>query len=1042
MVAFLAMIGSSAYAVDYIIDQRFTSVAELDGKLFTVVNETESKAFCFPGAQDLAYSSYADAMGSNSYFFKLEAAQGEGVEGYYYLRTYKPDGTVYYVWGNPDNGYFNSQSATGWCCFSIGKTAQTNGQDIVNGAVWALEESGDGKIAIKNIGTGLYLKDAGPAKYDDPTYFTFCTLKIDLSSLKKDYDALKAKVLAINAGIDVSAADALADAAASEEDFANANAALFTALRNYLPSSEGDIDVTSFLLVNPSFEDNFTGWTQSGMQTQGNTSFGKDGGKYAEAWQPNGTKSVSQTLTAMPQGTYTISVKVKARGITSAKVFANGIEVPVTIADAENVYTVVYVCEDGEDITFGAEGVGTGAGNSWFALDNFTMKYNSALPELTPATGKMVPSVAEAQDAAIATYNADKTIANYKAALAAVQAAQNSAAAYASAKAYLDKMGAVLNGTNVYTAAAYDAQYGSWLAKYDASTLTNEEAAALNADKAYNTGWHSANNIDEVLLSAWTVDGEQAANYDKALYINTWSVEGNTDGSEFYAPFFEYWTGDDASLGAKTLQAKITGLTPNADYGFSIRARARQTNGQTIVAGKIMLQVGEGEAVDIAAGAQFGTTPFFIGNYIAVGKSDAEGTLTATITVGAESNVSWLSYYDCKYVDASEIIAAQIAAAKGDLDLAIKDAAKVAMLPAGEDLFTVDASANEAFNQAKADAKTVYDNAEATLAEVEAATAALQTAIATYKAAEVKTPVAGKAYFLIQKASGLYMNLTDNVKVTTAPYAVQFIANGTGWTIASVDNAEVAAGMAGGNTWSMNNSVKTAWTLTPTIGAETTYTITGPNGQIGTDNTTDGSTCYGNKSGEKAVWTIETDYATATLAVSETAGYATFVAPFDVKVPAGVTASKATGVDAESNLVLEAVEGTIPANTPVILASASDVSVKVYGKTVDGTPKAGLLTGVYEDTPAPAGSYVLQNQTDGVKFYLVGATVPTVKAGHAYLTIEGAGVKAIGFGGATAINGVEVAKAQNGAIFNLAGQQLNGLQKGINIVNGKKVLVK
>ena len=31
---------------------------------------------------------------------------------------------------------------------------------------------------LKNIGTGKYLKDASsPAKYDEPTYFTFCTLK-------------------------------------------------------------------------------------------------------------------------------------------------------------------------------------------------------------------------------------------------------------------------------------------------------------------------------------------------------------------------------------------------------------------------------------------------------------------------------------------------------------------------------------------------------------------------------------------------------------------------------------------------------------------------------------------------------------------------------------------------------------------------------------------------------------------------------------------------------------------------------------------------
>jgi hypothetical protein len=43
----------------------------------------------------------------------------------------------------------------------------------------------------------------------------------------------------------------------------------------------------------------------------------------------------------------------------------------------------------------------------------------------------------------------------------------------------------------------------------------------------------------------------------------------------------------------------------------------------------------------------------------------------------------------------------------------------------------------------------------------------------------------------------------------------------------------------------------------------------------------------------------------------------------------------------------------------------------------------------------------------------------------------------------TAIEDVEAVTAgENSSIFNLSGQKLNSLQKGINVVNGKKVLVK
>ena len=82
-------------------------------------------------------------------------------------------------------------------------------------------------------------------------------------------------------------------------------------------------------LTNPGFEDGFTGWKNSGMQTQTNTSFPLKGGTtYVEAWQPNGTKSVSQTVVSMPVGMYKLSADILARGVTSAKLAAAGNELP------------------------------------------------------------------------------------------------------------------------------------------------------------------------------------------------------------------------------------------------------------------------------------------------------------------------------------------------------------------------------------------------------------------------------------------------------------------------------------------------------------------------------------------------------------------------------------------------------------------------------------------------------------------------------------------------------------------------------------------
>ena len=172
--------GSVIQAAKRDVGQKFTSVDELDGQLFAIINEDDSKAFCMIKAdgyatQNMYYESYSTAFSAASYYFKIEAAEGADVDGYYYIRTYTPTGDLYNVWGS--GGYLNSQSADGGCCFSLGLKNQ-NGQDIENGAVWDIEANG-GTFALRNVGTGKYLKDAAPAKYDEPTYFTFCTVDVE-----------------------------------------------------------------------------------------------------------------------------------------------------------------------------------------------------------------------------------------------------------------------------------------------------------------------------------------------------------------------------------------------------------------------------------------------------------------------------------------------------------------------------------------------------------------------------------------------------------------------------------------------------------------------------------------------------------------------------------------------------------------------------------------------------------------------------------------------------------------------------------------------
>ncbi len=182
------------------------------------------------------------------------------------------------------------------------------------------------------------------------------------------------------------------------------------------------------------------------------------------------------------------------------------------------------------------------------------------------------------------------------------------------------------------------------------------------------------------------------------------------------------------------------------------------------------------------------------------------------------------------------------------------------------------------------------------------------------------------------------------------------------------------------------------------------------------------------------------EQASATMKISD-AKYATFVAPFAVEIPSGVEASTVTV--SSDVLTLTPVETTIPANTPVVLYSETTVNETFYGKTVAGTATAGNLVGVYENTAAPVGCYVLQNQSGKVGFYLVAeGKQPTVGANRAYLTVGSSDVKAFFFDEATAIQNV-LSGAAAGEIYDLNGRKVAKMQRGgIYVVNGQKVSIK
>ena len=167
-------------AQDFELGTKYSGT-DLADKVFAIVNETESKAFYSAGGNALNYGNFSDAfkLSNSAVAFKFVSLANDAdasVRGYYYLIAITPSGTEDIVYGSP--GHLNSQEVTeGWCCFIQWSSNGDihHGQDMNYGAVWDIQYSEGEGYSIKNIGTGKYLKDATPAKYDSPTYFSLYT---------------------------------------------------------------------------------------------------------------------------------------------------------------------------------------------------------------------------------------------------------------------------------------------------------------------------------------------------------------------------------------------------------------------------------------------------------------------------------------------------------------------------------------------------------------------------------------------------------------------------------------------------------------------------------------------------------------------------------------------------------------------------------------------------------------------------------------------------------------------------------------------------
>lgn len=270
--------------------------------------------------------------------------------------------------------------------------------------------------------------------------------------------------------------------------------------------------------------------------------------------------------------------------------------------------------------------------------------YATIVSEAKEYLEKDLPAGVKAKlNAAIVDDTDFTTAAQYETAISNLNAAIESAKAYILAKDALPAMKELVESTNFYTEEALYEYYVKWADKAENGELTLSEASSLQNPNVL-TGWHDPITCDNFLLSVWDTNPD----FNEApYYINTWSVEGDNDGTGFHVPFFEYWTADANVLAARTLTGTLENI-PEGIYDVKAWVRVRTSDGKGDPTG-ITMQVGDGDPINVSAGQQVGTSQFYLNEFVAQGKVAEDGVLKVKFIVAEDNTISWLSFKNVWY---------------------------------------------------------------------------------------------------------------------------------------------------------------------------------------------------------------------------------------------------------------------------------------------------------------------------------------------------------------------------------------------------------
>lgn len=343
-------------------------------------------------------------------------------------------------------------------------------------------------------------------------------------------------------------------------------------------------------------------------------------------------------------------------------------------------------------------------------------------------------------------------------------------------------------------------------------------------------------------------------------------------------------------------------------------------------------------------------------------------------------------------------------------------------------------------------------------------------------ALETVQPEEGKFYTIQNAYSNVYMGVDNTAGMASYTEAgfgqvFQFVSNGEGaLCLCNVERGtylSTAPTHGGGQSVASATTVAEAKTVTiANLGMENRVSIT-PQGGATLHHDANYSTVVGwngdanSRSAWKIVEVADMSELSHSVTITE-AEWATLVLGCNTTIPAGVKAYAVSAVG-DGYATLADVTGTIPANEAVLLNAAAGTYEFKYA--AESTPVENELVGTVFNTNVEANAYVLSAQGDPVVvgFYKAKFNVSTDttndgtteepavtyeaflnNAFKAYLPATTAESRFLVFNfgddNATAIEGIEAENTADAVVYDLAGRRVQKAQKGLYIVNGKKVI--